>query len=324
MIISLGSEIKPLSNTDLEVEYMVGEYLNGCSYPSDYVSLLLKISKLPMVELLNDIEYLNIVLNLKKLLVQDSKELLKPEEIVKIYNGKSKAIELLNNLVQKSKELYPQLYLDEEQSSFEQHSKALQSFETENPMHLGTAIDAYSTPPIDVNHDIITSIKNVGILGQGVLDLINSIQNRYSEETIKIPKKISDFKMYINEQTQIVSGLSLDPQFMMKLLTVLQKIETSIPVDELNPFKNEIFLNIIQVLRKPEMYYSFVKNDKILSSEVSSVIAEVYPQTYDIATNIILDKLQKVTYQDKIILTNNCALTLDDSELVALCYSHIG
>lgn len=320
--ISIGSEINPLSNTKLEIEYLVGEYLNGCIYPNDYINLIIRLSKLPMIELLTDVMYYDTVIQIKKLLESDSNELLDKDEVIKIYNKKSKAIELIDSLVNQSRVLYKSLFIQSEEDAFIRHSNMLNNMDTLNPEALGVSIDLYSNNDIDLSQPILKALQDVEIIGQSILDSLESITGKYVEDKIKTPKNIQDIKLYILEQMNVLQDSNTLPEYLMTLMEALRIIEQSIPKDELDPWKNEVFFELLKVLKNPKNYYSYIKQNKIIDPSISTIISQIYPETYDIAANLVIEKLDKQTYQDKLINLSQCSLTQDDSELITLCHSH--
>jgi hypothetical protein len=198
----------------------------------------------------------------------------------------------------------------------------LNNMETLNPQALGASIDLYSNNDVDLSQPILKAIKEVEVIGQAILDSLESINTKYVEDTIKPPKGIKDIKLYILTQMAILQDSNTLPEYLMTLMETLRIIEQSIPANELDPWKNEVFFNILQVLKNPNKYYTYIKSDSIIDPSVSTIISQIYPETYDIAANLIIEKLDKMPYQKQIINLNQCSLTPDDSELIALCHSH--
>ena len=325
--IALGSDINPISNTKLEMEILIGDYLRGIIYPIDYINLLIRLSKLPMIELITDSMYLATVLEIQKLLKSDPKETLDKEEIIKIYNKKSKIPFLIESLVNQSKLLSLELNVAVQQEHIQRTNDLITSMDTLDPESLGQSIDnaANFKQMPDLSTQVLQSMNQVIVFGEGILKSINEIQSKYIEDNQKIPKTIIDFKLYILEKVQSLQNVDILPDFLMPLMETLAYIEQQIPQDELDPWKLDVFFELIQVLRNPKKFYSYIKQDKIIDGSIGEAVGQLYPETYNIATELVIDKLNSnnITYQKQIMYLNQCSLQQDNSELVSLCHTHL-
>jgi len=321
--ISLGSNIDTLSDTQLENEILVGDYLNGCIYPMNYINLINKLSKLPVIELLTDITYFETIMAIKKELQSETSNTLDKEAVIKVYNKKSKIIPLIESLGLQASLLHKQLFVDAEADAFVKMSSAMQNMETYDQYALGTMIDLYSAQTPDYSTKIIEKLKETEVICAAIMDLIAAITTKYSETNIKVPKKIEDMGIYLLEQLEIVQDFDTVPEYLMLLMNTLATMEQLLPQDTLDPWKNSVYLQLIEILRNPLKYYSYLKNDKILDGSISEQIGTLYPETYQLAISNLLDKLPKLTYQQQIIYLRQSALTPNDTELVTLCQNHI-
>ena len=92
-------------------------------------------------------------------------------------------------------------------------------------------------------------------------------------------------------------------------------IENSIPNNELDPMKIDEFDNLVELFRRPDRFYHEVKTNKIVSPEVTTKFAQIFQETYHQAVSIIMEKLDKLTYNQQIIKLTNCALPSDSIEM---------
>ena len=159
--ISLGADIETLSDTQLENEILVGDYLRGCIYPTEYINLINKLSKLPMIELMTDITYFETVQAIKKELQSETSNTLDKDSVIKLYNKKSKALQLIEMLGVQSSLLYKQLFVDAEADSFNQASFAMENMSTLDPYDFGTMVDLYSAKTPDYSTEILNKFKEL-------------------------------------------------------------------------------------------------------------------------------------------------------------------
>jgi hypothetical protein len=184
---------------------------------------------------------------------------------------------------------------------------------------IATLVDLHSEPEQDFYTPFLDALKEFEIRVKGIVQLVDSIDGRYFEDKTKVPKKPEDFAMYIIQQMYDLEDKKLPTDMLITLMGALTTIENSIPMNELDPMKIDEFDNLIEMFKRPDRYYYFVKSDNVVSPENAMKFAQVFPETYNQVVNIIIDKYDNMAYNKAIKQLNNCALQSDDQELVTLC-----
>ena len=215
---AIGSEIKPLSNNHLENETLTGDYLRGIQYAPQFMELINSLSNLPIIELIEDQQFYNDSIELKKLLVDETTDLLDRDEIVKVYNKKSKAIELLKSLESQIDIIEPDMELQAREMARIKAEDKINAFNNADLESLYTLIDLHDQPEQDFYTPFIQSLQEFKIRVKGVNDLIDSIDGKYFEDKTKVPKKNKEFKLYILEQLNELQNTTLPSNMLYTLI----------------------------------------------------------------------------------------------------------
>jgi len=77
--------------------------------------------------------------------------------------------------------------------------------------------------------------------------------------------------------------------------------------------------NLFKVLCNPEEYYSYCRQELIISKSEGAAFREAYPEFYKMFSEIYIDKFHEMNYQEQINFQKCFDLVQDNSQLLQLC-----
>ena len=314
-----GSDIGTLSNSKLETEILVGEYLNGCIYPAEFIQLIQALANLPTIDFNTEPEFYGLIQDLKKELVKESTGLLNRDKVIATYKGKGNVKQIVDRLSKLSDVLHPIYEKMAFDDSFMQESKKIDQFENADADTIATLIDIYDFQPVDFHQEFLDKLNEMKVKSKGVLDLLNSELPPYYEDKEKVPKKLKDVPMYLIEQLNKIQNTDFPSDFVLTLSSALTILENGFNPNDLDPAKTDEFECLLECLRHPERFYYYVKSNQIVSPTIGQIVYNVYPETWNQTVDIIVDKYDNLPYNKALTMLNECALQSDDQELVTMC-----
>ncbi|MFN6269263.1 MAG: hypothetical protein ACK40T_02600 [Akkermansiaceae bacterium] len=316
--------IDKLSDQDKENEYLVSEHLNGSLYPSNYITLINELAKLPIISITDDAEYYKLINKIRDTFISDVTGLLDRDQVIKLYNGDAKLINLFQDLqdilIGQSSVLlqidanYAQKIIANQLATFEAAA---------DDTELVGKLISTGNQPIDPNKEILDNVTDCIIACNNIISVASDIKDDFEELNYKPAKKIEDLQLQLLDLSSALMESNLPFEYAYKLTQVINMIQTNIPQTDLDPFKNDVFEMLLTLLRQPKKFYSYLKKNEIIDGEISSQLFQVYPKIFEQSVIPLLEQSEKKDYQKQLIFKNQCDLIDDNRELVTFCHNHL-
>ena len=316
--------IDTLGDKDKEIEFLVSEHLNGTLYPSKFISLVTEVAKLPIISVDDDAIYFKLINKIRNEFVSDTDGLLDRDQLIKLYNGDSKLINLFQELETILVNQIDTLLAIDANYFQTKISNTLAAFDAaaDDSELLGKLISSGSAN-VDPNEEILNAVTDCIIACNNIISIASEIKDDFEELNYKPAKKIEDLQLQLLDLSSALIESNLPFEYSYKLTQVINMIQTNIPQTDLDPFKNDVFEMLLTLLRQPKKFYSYLKKNEIIDGEISSQLFQVYPKIFEQSVIPLLEQSEKKDYQKQLIFKNQCDLIDDNRELVTSCHNHL-
>ena len=316
--------IDKLSDQDKENEYLVSEHLNGSLYPTNYIILINELAKLPIISVTDDVAYYKLINKIRDTFISDVNGCLDRDQVIKLYNGDSKLINLFQELENILVNQIDTLLAIDANYVQTKISNTLAAFDAaaDDSELLGKLISSGSAD-VDPNEEILNAVRDCIIACNNIISIASEIKDDFEELNYKPAKKIEDLQLQLLDLSSALMESNLPFEYSYKLTQVINMIQTNIPKTDLDPFKNDVFEILLTLLRQPKKFYSYLKKNEIIDGEISSQLFQVYPKIFEQSVIPLLEQSEKKDYQKQLIFKNQCDLIDDNRELVTFCHNHL-
>ena len=128
----------------------------------------------------------------------------------------------------------------------------------------------------------------------------------------------------MNSITQNIGEITSNTLLAVIIGKVVDSISASLPSkNNLDPFNNEIALNVLHSLADPENFYKECKIGNIVSPAVGTLFGHCYPEFYHKFIDIYMEKGDTLPYQEQINFRKCFGLPEDNSQLINLCSTYV-
>ena len=323
-IVFTNLNIDTLGDKDKEIEFLVSEHLNGTLYPSKFISLVTEVAKLPIISVDDDATYFKLINKIRNEFISDTNGLLDRDQLIKLYNGDSKLINLFQELETILVNQIDTLLAIDANYVQTKISNTLAAFDAaaDDSELLGKLISSGSAD-VDPNEEILNAVRDCIVSCNNIISLASEIKDDFEEINYKPAKDIEDVQLEIIDLSSALLESDFPFDYAYKLTQAINVIQTNIPKDSLDPFKNEVFNMLLLLIRQPKKFYSYLKKNKIIDGSISENLFQVYPKIFEQSVIPLLEQSEKKDYQKQLILKNQCNLIDDNRELVTLCHNHL-
>jgi hypothetical protein len=157
---------------------------------------------------------------------------------------------------------------------------------------------------------------------------MESLLQMYGTEPQNFPKtkdltNNSKYLMYLIELQNHMDELVGDPIVAMKLGMALDSLGQVRPQDTLDPYKQDLFMNLIELLANPKDFYKDCKTEKIIGQVPGMLFSSVYPEFQEKFMEMYLEDYEDMTFQEQINFRNCFGIPADNSELLQLTNTYI-
>lgn len=323
-IVFTNLNIDTLGDKDKEIEVLVSEHLNGSLYPSKFITLVTELAKLPIISVEDDATYYNLVNKIRNEFISEVNGLLDRDQIIKLYNGDSKLINLFQQLEDILVGQIDTLLAIDKQYIQNRISNALATLDAaaDDSELLGKLIST-GNQEVDPNKEILDAARDCIISCNNITNIASEIKDDFEELNFKPAKKIEEIKLELLDLSSSLIESDLPFEYAYKLSQVLNMIQSNIPQTELDPFKNDVFEDLVELLRKPKKFYSMLKKSEVIDGSIGDNLFIAYPKLFEQIVIPLLEQSENKAYQKQLILKNQCNLIDDNRELVTICHNHL-
>lgn len=316
--------IDKLSDQDKENEYLVSEHLNGSLYPTNYITLINELAKLPIISVTDDAAYYKLINKIRDTFISDINGCLDRDQVIKLYNGDAKLINLFQDLQDILVEQSDVLMNIDQNYIRQTIANQLATFDAaaDDSELLGKLISS-GNQQVDQNKEILDNVRDCIIACNNIISIASDIKDDFEELNYKPAKKIEDLQLQLLDLSSALVESNLPFEYSYKLTQIINMIQTNIPQTDLDPFKNDVFEMLLTLLRQPKKFYSYLKKNEIIDGSISSQLFQVYPKIFEQSVIPLLEQSEKKDYQKQLIFKNQCDLIDDNRELVTSCHNHL-
>lgn len=310
-------KLDTISDTDKEIELLASEFMNGIAYNSDFVNLIITLSSIPVIITDDESKYSSFITDFQNYIVGND-GMIDREKVKKLDASEiAKFPEILNYLTFVTQDLMAK----EQQSKQNQLDKITMLMSDTDDVDAFQAgmkfTDGYN---VDLNKDLFDALSDS-------IKSINELISRFEtaeniKEVVRFPKPKTkeDFEIFFTEITEQLAESKYDHRFILKLSEVFSLIDKNIPQTELDPFKNDEFENLLDLIRNIKRLYSKIKNNEIVSDRIMAELAIVFKSFYNQAVEPIVEKYDKMDYQKQLIMQSQCGFSASNEEIVTICH----
>lgn len=315
--------INTLSDYELEAEYVASLFLKGNIISPSQTHLRMEFAQLPLASIGSDFD--DLLVELRDEIIS-SFGLLDDLVMDAFLHGTEKSIlELVSELYQRANAFLPVMQMGLQQKEVQQ----IQMVEQATSEFTDFEDLSQMLNPIIVQHEGLDVIRanmiNLLKLHAG----LGNILGMYGTEPQKFSKKrdISEdsdkYSMYLIDLQTHLDEVVPDAIVAAKLGLALQSLGIVKPTNGLDPFQEQVYKNIIEILAHPKDYYKDCKTNGVLNTQVGQLFSTTYPEFYKKFLSMYLDDFESMTFQEQINFRKCFNLPADDSELLQLTNTYI-
>ena len=310
--------MKQFANYNLDNECLASQILQGCVFSKDYQKLRASLCQMPAESICYEID--SLIQTLQKKLV-DSDGYLKHEKIQKYLKGTDEEVYSL------FLELLPQVdkYFDTYQYAMkakqidslnELENKILSTQEYFDKVQAINQGNFAQERLLQLNRDS----NYLRLMHQYVYEIIGYYGVGKSANTKpKFHHWSEDYKMFLLKLSTELPDFVDEALLAMTVAKAMDAIFSLIPKDSLDPFKQDILDNAVDLLLNPEQFYSACKNGGILAPEVVVAYNHAYPEYYLLFAQQLLEDFDSLSGPEQDSLRRSLGLLEAQGDLVTIC-----
>ena len=317
-----ASNVEPLGNPNLEIEYLISRKLLGYNYSDSYIYYRWLLSTLPMIHLMGDKTYTKEINKFYENITSSNSDLLDDSAVKDLYEGKGQDLKILKNLLTKTQTYLPYLTSENDKLKEEEFDRRMNSFEGLYQYDTATLVDAMPQEDNNPLDSLVGSMKKFMLKAENLIRLSGSDEPIYVK--VKVPESFEAIPFWLNSLIHELNySENHTPGYMLALSNVLNSLKSTYPIDTLDPFERDQYLNGLETLREPKNYYRMLKSEEILSLNVAQAFSLLYPGFHEKIMDLSINAMSSSDYQESINAKASCAIQEDTAELSNLCQKAI-